>query len=54
MSLGDRDARRLAEHLVGHARLGRRSVMFAMSDFKAETRDAQRLPGFKRPRRGSA
>jgi hypothetical protein len=39
--LEEPEARRFAEHLVGHARLGRRSVMWAIADFVAETRETQ-------------
>ena len=39
--LQEPEARRLAEHVVGHARLGRHSVMWAVADFIAETCEAQ-------------
>ncbi len=39
--LEEPEARRFAEHLVGHARLGRRSVICAIADFVAETRETQ-------------
>jgi hypothetical protein len=40
--LEEPQARRLAEHLVGHARIGRRSVMFAVADFVAEAHEPDR------------
>lgn len=41
--LSEFDARRLAEHLVGRARLGRGALMAGIADYLAETRERRSI-----------
>ncbi|MGO9960842.1 MAG: hypothetical protein ACLP50_33505 [Solirubrobacteraceae bacterium] len=38
--LDEQQARELAEHVVGHARIGRDATLYAIADFIAETHEA--------------
>ena len=51
-ALDERDAVALAEHLVGHARLGRRTPMFAIADLLAEARELADTARGRRARPG--
>jgi hypothetical protein len=50
--LDEPQARRLAEHLVGNARIERRSIMHAVADFIAEASDVNQPAGDRASGRG--